>query len=534
MYLGIRAVTKLGVVDETFTELKPVETFAQEFETVAEWGSGTVELADGNVLTGHNLVSFASLDDTYQLNLVYDSERANLESYFLEVERSTDSTELDEYRLVTNVTVEGINLEGQEVQTLSVGVDAGEFGLVKGDTIWQLQPDDDNDSSEYTATAAVELDLSKYQTGLYPEVLNVLNVQHKNKPNCDIISHVFDFNLLITMLYPFPKLVKSILRDLPKNDYPVLNTNKFVSCWLGYSLDKSLTSMRDLFQRLNYAGINMHISTFSKASKQRSLEPFIKIYQKLNDKIESKEAEKGYLICPIDSTIVTLTSKLLLNNGYGQVKLISGLNLSTGVTEDNLVNFGYDHDYKYGQEMIDALPRNGVAVMDRGFASLDFMKKSSGKNKYFVIRIPCNYKLEFVENAELTKVGTGQKSGAYRVVNFGDLEKHTEYRLVTNLPIRGEGRITNEEIGEIYRRRWGIECLWKFLKMHLKLDKLITKNVNGISIQIYSTLIAYLIIKLVEIPEEWGVSLLDKLRFLQACMCREISYIHWFRKIVFF
>ena len=336
------------------------------------------------------------------------------------------------------------------------------------------------------------------------------------------------------MLYPFPKLVKSILRDLPKNDYPVLNTNKFVSCWLGYSLDKSLTSMRDLFQRLNYAGINMHISTFSKASKQRSLEPFIKIYQKLNDKIESKEAEKGYLICPIDSTIVTLTSKLLLNNGYGQVKLISGLNLSTGVTEDNLVNFGYDHDYKYGQEMIDALPRNGVAVMDRGFASLDFMKKSSGKNKYFVIRIPCNYKLEKVENAELTKVGTGQKSGAYRVVNFCDLEKHTEYRLVTNLPIRGEGRITNEEIGEIYRRRWGIECLWKFLKMHLKLDKLITKNVNGISIQIYSTLIAYLIIKLVEIPEEWGVSLLDKLRFLQACMCREISYIHWFRKIVFF
>jgi len=160
------------LVDETFTELKPVETFAQEFETVAEWGSGTVELADGNVLTGHNLVSFASLDDTYQLNLVYDSERANLESYFLEVERSTDSTELDQYRLVTNVTVEGINLEGQEVQTLSVGVDAGEFGLVKGDTIWQLQPDDDNDSEEYTATAAVELDLSNYQTGLYPATID--------------------------------------------------------------------------------------------------------------------------------------------------------------------------------------------------------------------------------------------------------------------------------------------------------------------------------------------------------------------------
>ena len=336
------------------------------------------------------------------------------------------------------------------------------------------------------------------------------------------------------MLQTFPKLVKSILRDLPKNDYPVLNTQLFVSCWLGYSLDKSLTSMRDLFKRLNFSGINVDISTFSKASKQRSPEPFMKIYSKLNPEKKKKKSKNGYDICPVDSTVVTLTSKLLFNNGYRQVKLISGLNLSTGKPEDSLVSFGSEHDYKYGQEMIDALPENGVAVMDRGFASLNFIRKNSENNKYFVVRIPCNYNLEFSEDSELMKVGTGQKSGLYRVVNFCDVENKTEYRLVTNLPIRGEGGVSNEEIGEIYRQRWGIECLWKFLKMHLKLDRLITKNVNGIAIQIYSILIAYLIVKLVKIPKEWGTSLLDKLRFLQACMCQEISYIHWFRKILFF
>ncbi len=62
------------------------------------------------------------------------------------------------------------------------------------------------------------------------------------------------------------------------------------------------------------------------------------------------------------------------------------------------------------------------------------------------------------------------------------------------------------------------------LKMHLKLDKLITKNVNGIAIQIYATLIAYLILQLVEIPQEWGDKLLDKLRYLQACMSRNQLY----------
>ena len=98
-------------------------------------------------------------------------------------------------------------------------------------------------------------------------------------------------------------------------------------------------------------------------------------------------------------------------------------------------------------------------------------------------------------------MGTGKNSGLYRVINFCDIETKTEYRLVTNLPSRGENSVSNEEVSQIYRQRWSIECLWKFLKMHLKLDKLITKNINGITIQIYSTLIAYLILQLVEIPQ---------------------------------
>jgi len=117
-------------------------------------------------------------------------------------------------------------------------------------------------------------------------------------------------------------------------------------------------------------------------------------------------------------------------------------------------------------------------------------------------------------------------------VSFCYLENRAEFRLVTNLPQIGEAAITDEEVMEIYRCRWAIELLWKFLKMHLKLDHLITKNVNGISIQIYLTLIAYLILQLVQIPKEWGNKLLDKLRYLQACMCQEISYIHWLERIM--
>jgi hypothetical protein len=68
--------------------------------------------------------------------------------------------------------------------------------------------------------------------------------------------------------------------------------------------------------------------------------------------------------------------------------------------------------------------------------------------------------------------------------------------------------------------------------MHLKLHKLITKNPNGILIQIYVCLIGYLILKLVNIPEEFGRKLFDKLRYLQANMNQFINYVHWFDPIL--
>ncbi len=69
--------------------------------------------------------------------------------------------------------------------------------------------------------------------------------------------------------------------------------------------------------------------------------------------------------------------------------------------------------------------------------------------------------------------------------------------------------------------------------MHLKLDKLMTKSVNGITIQIYSCLIVYIILQLTDINQENGNTILDKLRYLQSFMNEKISYIHWFRRMSF-
>ncbi|URR34627.1 transposase [Thermosynechococcus sp. HN-54] len=146
--------------------------------------------------------------------------------------------------------------------------------------------------------------------------------------------------------------------------------------------------------------------------------------------------------------------------------------------------------------------------MDRGFASWKFLESLSERKCLFIVRIKNNMRMRF--NHE-----------RYRVIQFFD-ENGTEFRIATNLR-----HLSDEEVSELYRHQWAIENLWKFLKMHLSLDKLMTKSLNWVINQIYRVLIAYLILELVEIPEYFGRKRLDKLRYLQLELSRRCSIVHW-------
>jgi len=311
------------------------------------------------------------------------------------------------------------------------------------------------------------------------------------------------------MISSLSKIVKPLLKQLSASDYPVLNSRLFFEIWLTFVLDQSLTSMRDLFYLLNKTGITVDISTFSKACKSRQGQNFSRIYVELMEKLKRQRPGAKQMLFPIDSTVIPLTSKLFAEQKYHQVKLLNGINLTQGNTSECLIHFGQGHDAKFLDSVTGIIPDNAVGIMDRGFASWDFLDQMSQAKTLFLVRIRNNMKTE-VDHER------------YRIICFCDLESKTEYRLATNLQ-----EMSNEEVGELYRQRWQIELLWKFLKMHLKLDKLITKSVNGVTVQIYMVLIAYLILQLMEIPEFYGHKLIDKLRYLQIELRHCYSIIHW-------
>ncbi len=112
------------------------------------------------------------------------------------------------------------------------------------------------------------------------------------------------------MLLSFSNIVRSILKELPANDYPVLNSRLFFETWLNFVLDNSLTSMRDLFYRLNYTGIKVDISTFSKACKYRTEQTSCRIYMNLVNRLKQRRKDDDLGLFAIDSTVISLTSQL--------------------------------------------------------------------------------------------------------------------------------------------------------------------------------------------------------------------------------
>jgi len=246
------------------------------------------------------------------------------------------------------------------------------------------------------------------------------------------------------------------------------------------------------------------------------------LYHKLLHYIEEAHPEKRLVLCPFDATVIPLMSKLFWLQGYRQVKLITTLNQDTKSTGYLIVNPGQEHEINFGGDIVKMLPENGVAVGDRGFCSHKVFDQFIENDALFIIRIKSNWKWD--ENYHITT-----ERGKVRVVCFGNVQQKVDYYLATNIP---EEVMSNEEIGEAYRQRWAIEVLWKFLKMNLKLDKMMSKNLNGITIQIYVILIVYLILQLLKVPRMYGSKLVDKFRYIQILIRQEWNFVHWLNRVV--
>ena len=73
------------------------------------------------------------------------------------------------------------------------------------------------------------------------------------------------------------------------------------------------------------------------------------------------------------------------------------------------------------------------------------------------------------------------------------------------------------EIAALYRKRWQIELLFRWIKQHLKIRAFLGRSENAIRLQIFAALIAYLLLRIVAAANR---SKLPALRFADLVRCR--------------
>jgi putative transposase len=107
-----------------------------------------------------------------------------------------------------------------------------------------------------------------------------------------------------------------------------------------------------------------------------------------------------------------------------------------------------------------------------------------------------------------------------RLVRYQDPETCKIYVFLTN-----RLDLTAMEIAALYRRRWQIELFFKWIKQNLKIKAFYGTSKNAVLIQIWTALIAYLLLILIKLKSTVGWGLLELSRLLQTILMERINLL---------
>jgi hypothetical protein len=208
-----------------------------------------------------------------------------------------------------------------------------------------------------------------------------------------------------------------------------------------------------------------------------------------------------------DSTTITLCLKLFPWASYRQTK--GGVKLHVLLDHDDympsftLLTNARQHDRKGAAHL--QLNRGSIVAMDRGYNDYGLFASWCRQGVFFVTRLKEGARYRPVKlnkfpndspilsdcEIELTEEKAWEQCPfrLRRVVVY-DAKKDRNIELLTN-----HLDFASTTIGEIYKDRWEIELFFKALKQNLKVKTFVGTSENALRIQIWTALIALLLLK---------------------------------------
>jgi IS4 transposase len=251
-------------------------------------------------------------------------------------------------------------------------------------------------------------------------------------------------------------------------------------------------------------------STFSDANARRPVEIFAETFAMLSDMTDRQTRVEGTeMIRLIDSSPVPLGKMCTWAKWNGRIR---GMKMHVvydpkadcprcvEITDATI------NDVEIGRKV--EIEAGATYVFDKGYCHFGWWKKINDSKAFFVTRVKANTRLRATARRYVRKVyGDGftiLEDAEVALASKGDSRLPIPLRRIKVK--RDEGGtitlITNDlnraavEIAQLYKGRWQIELLFRWIKQHLDIRNFFGATENAIRLQVIAAMIAYLLLRI--------------------------------------
>ena len=318
-------------------------------------------------------------------------------------------------------------------------------------------------------------------------------------------------------------------------------------CQLGraHSLREIEGGLKSCEGKLVHLGIDAPArSSLAYANAHRPWELFEHVFYRLYESVAVKSAGKRTFrfknkLVSMDSTVIDLCLSLYdwakFRRTKGAVKLHLVLDHDGYLPCFGLITDGTVQDVKVAHQL--SFTSGTIVVDDRGYNDYRLFAEWTEAEVFFVTRLKANAQYEVIEEHKPPQHRRILKDQTIRLIGLGAQAKcpHLLRRIEAVREDTGEILVflTNHHhlgastVAAIYKDRWQIELFFKALKQNLKIKTFVGTSANAVKIQIWTALIAMLLLRYLQLASRFGWSLANLVALLRMNLFTHRNLLAW-------
>jgi hypothetical protein len=244
----------------------------------------------------------------------------------------------------------------------------------------------------------------------------------------------------------------------------------------------------------------------------------------------------------LDATVIELSLALCPWARWQAGQAAIRLNVLLDLREDLPVFASLYEGDRSEMAALDEIPvyPGSYYVLDRGYLHFLRLHRLHGAGAYFVTRLKTGIRYYVVASRPVDAAAGLRCDQTIRLNSRQGRKDYPEHlrRISYVDPATGHALVflTNQfgldalVVTQIYRRRWAIELFWRWLKQHLRLRGFFSNAPNGVRVQIWSALCAYLLVAIAKQQKHLAPSLYEILQVVSVSSLEQIPLEELFIK----